>query len=425
MAHGGHCVARHEGRVVFVRHALPGEVVLARLTEGGDAQRFWRADAVEVLQASPHRVAARCPVSGPGGCGGCDWQHVEVPEQRRLKAAVVREQLRRLGGVDVPHLEVEAVEGDADGLGWRTRVRFAVDGEGRVGLRAHRSHAVVAVQACPLAHRRVAELGVGLRSWTGAAAVEVVAPAGSADRLVLLEPLSPGARVDVPPLGGEAAVAVLADGEVRGLRGRTWVEEVVEVDGSVRRFRVSGSGFWQVHPGAPAALVGAVLAMADPRPGELALDLYSGVGLLAAALAGRVGASGRVLAVESQARAVADARRSLHDLPAVTLAQGRVERVLPQWCAPGGPAEGGADVVVLDPPRSGASRAVLEQVCGLRPRVVVYVACDPAALGRDVAVLAGRGYRLTSVRAFDLFPMTHHVECVAAFEPGPGDADIS
>jgi tRNA/tmRNA/rRNA uracil-C5-methylase (TrmA/RlmC/RlmD family) len=401
VAHGGHCVARYEGRVVFVRHALPGEVVLARTTGGtGDSAAYWRADAVEVLTPSPDRVAPPCPLAHPGGCGGCDWQHAALPAQRALKAAVVAEQLERLAGVRRA-VDVEALPGDEAGLGWRTRVRFTVGPDGRPGFHPHRSHDIVPVEACPIADPRVNATGASRATWRGATSVDVVAPA-EGDPLVVAEP----ARVRPPKLSGGTSVAVTdGRGELTRVRGRTWVTERVSVDGEERTFRVTGAGFWQVHPGAPQVLLDAVLDAAGPRPGERALDLYSGVGLFAAGLAVRVGAAGDVVAVESDRRAASDARRSLHDLPQVRFTPGTVANALRRIET--------ADVVVLDPPRSGAGREVVSGIARLAPRVVVYVACDPAALARDVATAAELGYELTGLRAFDAFPMTHHVECVA------------
>jgi len=403
-------VARLDRRVVFVRHALPGELVRARLTEAGEGARFWRADAVEVLRASPDRVDAPCPWSGPGRCGGCDFQHVAVPAQRSLKGAVVAEQMRRLAGLDVT-VDVEPVPGDDGGLGWRTRVQYAVDDSGRAGLRVHRSHDVVGVDDCRIAHDGVRGLDVTGRRWPGWAGVEAVAPAGSGPLVVLTAPDAAPRRPAVPDVPG-ASVAVVREGGVDRVRGRTWVTERVDVGSGTREFRVTGSGFWQVHPGAAEALVSAVLDGLAPRAGEQALDLYSGAGLFAAALALRVGTSGSVVAVEGSARAVSDARRSLHDLPQVRLEHGRVDVVL---TAAGSSAV--FDLVVLDPPRTGAGRRVVEQVSALSPRAIAYVACDPAALARDVAWFGERGYRLSSLRAFDIFPMTHHVECVALLQP--------
>lgn len=386
VAHGGHCVARHEGRVVFVRHTLPGERVRVRVTEGKPGQRFVRGDAVEVLEPSPHRVPAPCPYAGPGLCGGCDFQHVAVEEQRHLKAAVVREQFARLAGLDVP-VEVEAVPGDHEGLGWRTRMEFAVDATGTPGLRRHRSHDVLPVTDCLIAHDRVRQAGVLTRQWPGERAVDVVAPSVGSDAVVVAVP------------SGEPAVPV--------------VRERVEAGSWVGTFEVGARGFWQVHPGAAATFVRAVLDAVDPRPGERAVDLYAGVGLFALALADAVGEEGAVLAVEAEGPAMAAARRNTAGRPWVELRPGRVERVLKPLVRQGIHA----DLVVLDPPRTGAGRAVAAQVAALAPRAVAYVACDPAALARDTAYLRDAGYGLRAVRAFDAFPMTHHVECLAVFEP--------
>ncbi|MGZ4604288.1 MAG: class I SAM-dependent RNA methyltransferase, partial [Kineosporiaceae bacterium] len=214
-----------------------------------------------------------------------------------------------------------------------------------------------------------------------------------------------------------ASLSRLGPHGAQRVRGRTWVQERVFVDGTPRDFRVSAAGFWQVHPGAAQALLEAVLAATAPAPGERALDLYGGVGLFSAGLAARVGPDGLVLGVEGDARAVADARRNLHDLPQVRLAQARVDDALGELPAIEPALASGADVAVLDPPRTGAGRVVVERLLALRPRLIAYVACDPAAQARDVATAAAGGYRLAGVRAFDLFPMTHHVECVATLVP--------
>ena len=383
VAHGGHCVARIDGRVVFVRHALPGERVRVTITEGGPDAKFLRADATEVLAASPDRVEPPCPYAGPGRCGGCDWQHATLAAQRALKAHVIMEQLHRLAGIDRDVL-VQPLPGDHDGLGWRTRLQFAVGPDSRPGLRRHRSHEVVQIDRCLIAHPGVEETGVLHRRWRGREAVEVV-------------------------VGAAAAALVLADGQTES--GRTGRRAAVTEVALGRRWRVSGSGFWQVHPAAADTLASAVLRLLEPREGEHALDLYSGVGLFSAALALAVGDTGSVVAVESGVDAVGDARRNLHDLPAVRLVEAQVEEWLRR---PGLPR---ADLVVLDPPRSGARRPVVERVARLAPRAIAYVACDPAALARDLAYFRDEGYRLVELEAYDLFPMTHHVECVALLRP--------
>lgn len=387
VAHGGHCVARYEGRVVFVRHTLPGERVDARVTDVRAG--FLRADAVGIVTAAPGRTAPPCPYAGPGRCGGCDWQHATHETQRALKAATVAELLRRLGrfdpaDVDALGVTVEALPGGP--LDWRTRVRYAVDRGGRAGLRAHRSHRVVPVDACPIATPAVRELPVTGRRWPPGS--ELTAVASSA---------------------GDPAVL-----SHRSVRGRTvtrlayGVDEVVE-RAVGREFRVPAEAFWQVHPAAPDTLAAAALGMLAPRLGDRCWDLYGGVGLFSAALAGAVGPDGAVTLVESGRAAVAAAERNLADLPAVRTVAGRVERVLPTL--------GAVDLVVADPPRSGAGREVVTALAAAAPRAVCYVACDPAALARDAGTFTALGWRLAALRAFDAFPMTQHVECVALFTP--------
>ncbi len=386
VAHGGHCVARHDGRVVFVRHALPGERVRVRITEGRVKDRFLRGDAVEILSAAPERVVAPCPFAGPGRCGGCDFQHVSLAHQRVLKAAVIREQFQRLAGLDVA-VPVEPVPGDAGGLRWRTRVEFAVDAAGRAGLRRHRSHEIIPVDDCLIAADRVIDSGVLETVWTGCTGVDVVAADHPDDAVVVPIPES-----RVPRIG-----------------------QRVETPSWSADFELGARGFWQVHPGAAALFVEHVLAEVAPTEGERAVDLYAGVGLFALALADAVGPSGAVLAIEADPKAVRDGTGNVAGHPQVEFRVGRVDRALKPVLRQGV----GADIVVLDPPRTGAGKAVVADIVALSPRVIAYVACDPAALARDTAYLAAGGYALRSLRAFDAFPMTHHLECIAVFEPRP------
>ncbi|AYF28981.1 tRNA/tmRNA/rRNA uracil-C5-methylase [Micromonospora tulbaghiae] len=389
VAPGGHCVARVGGQVVFVRHALPGERVVAEVTELH--RGFARADAVEILDASPDRVTPPCPYARPGRCGGCDLQHVAPAAQLDWKLAVVREQLTRLGGltaerIDALGVRVEALPGGP--LGWRSRVRYAVDAAGRAGLLKHRSHEVVPIERCLIAHPAIQELPVlpptGAR-WPDADAVETVASTG-----------------------GDVAVVAYTDGVPTAVSGPERVRETV----AGRTFTLPASGFWQVHPAAAEALTGAVLDLLDPRPGETAWDLYGGAGLFAAALAGRVGGA-RVTLVESAPDGVAAARENLADLAGVEVVAARVETALSRRRI-----TGPVDLVVLDPPRSGAGAPVVRAVAAAGPRAVAYVACDPAAFARDVRTFADAGWRLAALRGFDLFPMTQHVELVGLFLPG-------
>jgi tRNA/tmRNA/rRNA uracil-C5-methylase (TrmA/RlmC/RlmD family) len=429
VAHGGHCVARYEGRVVFVRHTLPGERVRARLTDAGEGARFWRADAVEVLEASPDRVPSAWPAAGPGGVGGGELAHVALPAQRRWKADVLAEQLERLAGLgpeDLPdgRVAVEAAPGDDErgGLHWRTRIELVADPEGRAGMHRFRSHDVVPLDDMPLATSEALVFahaeGVFTRRWPAGVRLDVVAPAGGGAPLLLADgrPAHAG-RVDERP-NARRTVTETVTATVAG-ESRTWSH------------RIGAGGFWQVHREAPGLLVQGVLdAVAGDATGTgdagsgrgaasvagaTVVDLYAGAGLFTVALADAVGPDGRVVAVEGSPQAVRDARRGAHDRPQVELHAGPVDHVLAGLRAAAGEQGGlrSADVVVLDPPRVGAGRRVVEQTAHLEPHAIVYVACDPAALARDVAFLAGHGYVLRGLRAFDLFPMTHHLEAVA------------
>ena len=282
VVHGGWCVCRQDdtGWVIFVRHALPGERVLARITQV--TSRFARAEAIEILSPSPDRVEPPCQYAGPGRCGGCDWQHASLPAQRRLKAAVVRQQLGRLAGLDLD-VSVEAVPGADDGLGWRTTVDFAVDREGTAGLRRHRSREVVPVSECRIAHPLVTAAGVTGRRWPGVQAVDVDAAPETGERGILVHRQGRAGPGDPAGLAGLPADSVA----VAGRRGRTPVRGrgYLIRRAAGRDWRVTLGGFWQVHPGAAELLGAAVLGALDPQAGETALDLYCGVGLFAGLLA--------------------------------------------------------------------------------------------------------------------------------------------
>lgn len=375
VAHGGHCVARHEGRVIFVRHALPGERVMVRLT---DATRpsFWRGDAVEVLEPAADRVVPPCPVAGR--CGGCDFQHVSHAGQRRLKTAVVREQLQHLAGITWRG-SVEAVE-PLDG--WRTRTRFAVERDWNeessapvVGMHEHRSHVLVPLpeQGCMIASPKVPDVA-------------------ELTRIAARQPTD------------EIRIVVPARGVPRVVTQREQGAETVLEHNHGRDFRVRADGFWQVHPRAAETLVETVLQMLAPRKGEHALDLYCGVGLFAGALAD---AGAKVVGVEQVHKAVQLARGNVPKARFIAAPLAKALRQLPPR----------VDVIVLDPPRTGAGAQVVAHLSGLDARAIAYVACDPAALARDLKSFAEHGYTATSIRGFDLFPMTHHVECVALLEP--------
>ena len=366
-----------------------------------EATSFLRADAVEVLEASPDRVEPGCSHAGPGRCGGCDFQHVALPAQRRLKEDLVAEQLSRLAGLDL-RVAVEEVSGAPDGLGWRTRVTFAVDHRGRIGLRRHRSHDIEPIEHCPIATDRVNDASLGAHLWRGARQLEVMASPDGGKPVVLVE--TGKDRLDGLP---DLDVGVVWKG--RTLRAPDHVQ--FEVDAV--RFGVGAGVFWQVHPSAAPVLTAAVLSGLEARTGDRVADLYAGAGLFTVALARVVGPTGTVVAVERSGPAVADLRRNATGLGQVEIVRADVTPAVV------GRRLGRPDLIVLDPARAGAGRDVMAALVGLDPppRRIAYVSCEPAPFARDLAVALGAGWSLKSLRAFDLFPMTEHVELVGILEP--------
>ncbi|MFN4000553.1 class I SAM-dependent RNA methyltransferase [Microcella sp.] len=395
IAHGGIAVGRLDGRVVFVSDAIPGETVRARVSDDRK-KSFWRADAVEVLQASEHRrehvwSAAAIDRDPRGRAGGAEFGHIALAHQRELKRQVLAESLQRMAGIE-SDVVVEPLPGDpaVNGLGWRTRIRLHVDDQGRLGPMASRSHSVIPVQDVPLATAAVQAATPFAERFLGLGTLDVIAPTTSDPRLVI------------------------------GEQKPTVIRELV----GDREFQLDDTGFWQVHRAAPVALTRAVHEAIDPAlfdPRAENLDLYGGVGLLAAAVADRFGPDTRITSVESDERATDHASENLAEWLGASAETGRVDRWLRELDAGASAADRdrlAAATIVLDPPRSGAGSDVMTVLGRLAPAQLVYVACDPVALARDVALAAEAGYRLARIRAFDLFPHTHHVEAVATLMRG-------
>jgi tRNA/tmRNA/rRNA uracil-C5-methylase (TrmA/RlmC/RlmD family) len=369
VAHGGHFIARHEGAVFFIRHGIPGEQVVVEVTSTGKS--FNRGDVLEVIQPSPDRVKAPCNYAHRLGCGGCDFQHIAISRQRELKSDVITEQFARIAKMD---LKV-AVEEVSDPLHWRTRAILNIDGSGKAGFFISRSHNSIQIAECLTCVPELKLSEIASRTWQPNTKLEISANK-SGDRIVA------GSEVFEGP------------------------KELVEVVGE-STFQVSHSSFWQSHKSAPTVLTEAVMQYAELQSGDQVLDLYGGVGLFTAAALSAVGETGRVDLVEASSSAVGDAKNNFENIPNVNIYLGDVAKIMPRI--------GSADVVILDPPRDGAGALVLQQISALNPERIVYVACDPAALARDCGFANDLGWKLTNVRAFDLFPMTHHIEMVALF----------
>lgn len=383
-ANGGSCVARHEGRVVFVRYALPGERVRVRIT--ADRGSYWHGEAVEVLDASPDRVASLCPIAGVDGAGCCDLAFAEPGAARALKAQVVANQLQRLGGHDWSG-EVEPLS-QAGPTGWRTRVRLEVGADRRAGFHRYHSDELVTDLRC-------GQLPPGMLDGLGGA--------------------------DWPP-GAHLQVALDDDGRRHVLRtvrqGRRTVNKVVEGDFHARQrvgarsWRVPVSAFWQSHRDAARVYSDLVAQWAQPEAGVTAWDLYGGVGIFAAVLGAAVGDRGKVMTVDSARAASGAARAALADLPQVEVVTDSVRRALAAQLGRTSRASK-ADVAVLDPPRSGAGREVIDLLAGAGVPRLVHIGCEAASFARDIGLYLGHGYTVEEIKVFDAFPLTHHVECVA------------
>ncbi len=386
-ATGGGVGRSDDGRVIFVRHSLPGELVMVDVTD--EATSYARGDVAEVLEASPERVSAPCPYAHPGGCGGCDLQHASPAAQRSWKSALVGEHLKRIAGVE---RDVTLIESNVDAKSSRTRLRCAVDEEGRLSLRAARSHDLIAIDHCWIADD--AFTPAFRTSWDGAQEVELRGIGDGEPFAVVRRDSDRGTLYEVCSLRGEP------------LEPST--QSRVAVNGHV--FSVGPRSFWQSHRAAPALLLDTVLEFGDVQAGEHVVDLFSGVGLFAVPLGRLVGPGGKVTAVESSPYAVRDARQNDEGLRNVKV---REWSVSPRSV---NDAVGEGDLVVLDPPRGGLAKGVAEALIRRRPRRLVYVSCDAATFARDLKALRAGGYEMGEFSVFDLFPMTEHVELVASLD---------
>lgn len=492
MAHGGHCVARYEGRVVFVRHAIPGETVRARVTEGGPGAKYWRADVVEVLNASDYRRrhiwkladSLRAHENDRLPVGGAEFGHITDQHQRRLKGQVFRDTMQRIGGFSIHDQRLPLASGDGEvhvhdvlsdgpyhGLHWRTRASFAVSAEGTLSMKPHRSNELIELRGMPLAVSSIHESGIFGFSFKGAERVDAVAAGAgpqvtlvvharsglaAAEREELLERLLKLHHRDpdivnivlatptpepapVRGRGGARSAARRGRGERSApgaraqdpaaaqrperisyevvLGSRTISEplpptksRLAEADAPGAAFsavEIQPEDFWQIHRNAPACLVEAVDTMTQLASGSSVADLYAGAGLFTAWAAAHTGAEGSVLSVEGAPGSSASAAQLFADSPQVEVLQSPVESMLDRLSR--------RDVILLDPPRTGAGERVIAGIDAAAPREVLYVSCEPSSFARDAKSLMGRGWELADLKVFDLYPNTHHMESVALF----------
>jgi len=380
VAHGGHFIARYEGAVIFVRHGIPGEIVEVEIT--GVEKSFARADVIAVIEPSDSRITPACQYSG--ACGGCDFQHISIERQRELKSEVIAEQFARIAKMEID----VGVEEVSSPLHWRTRYAASTNREGAIGFKGSRSNAVIPIASCPVL------------------LPEIDFPTLPYERISGLQRIEVSLATD-----GNRSISVMDQRESR--TSQRHQPKIIEGSPSLNyqvgenKFQVSQSSFWQSNIKAPESLVEVVLQFADLHEGDHLLDLYGGVGLFAGAAISIIGTSGRIDIVEGSTSATDDARHNFADHRNVYIHTGDVAKEIRKFNS--------ADVVILDPPRTGAGKPVIDYLVDLGARAIVYVACDPAALARDTTYLKEIGYKLSDIRALDLFPMTHHIESIALF----------
>jgi tRNA/tmRNA/rRNA uracil-C5-methylase (TrmA/RlmC/RlmD family) len=382
-ANGGSCIARHEGRVVFVRYALPDERVRVRVV--ADRGSYWHADVIEVLDPSPDRIEPLCPIAGVDGAGCCDLAFADPEAARRLKGAVVANQLVKLGGYrwrDESEATAEPL-GAGEARGWRTRVRLDVSDDGRAGFhRYHSAELVTDLRCGQLPHGALD--GLSENGWPAGAHLHVALDDDGARHVV-----QSGPRV-----GKRTATRVVEGGyeATQRVNGRVW--------------RVPVTAFWQAHRDAARCYSNLVAKWAQVREGMVAWDLYGGAGIFAAVLGEAVGESGRVVSVDTSRGASRSARAALVDLPSVSVVTDSVRRALAD-------EPGRADVAVLDPPRSGAGREVIDLLAAAEVPRIIHIGCEAASFARDIGLYRSHGYRVDELRVFDSFPLTHHIESAA------------
>jgi 23S rRNA (uracil1939-C5)-methyltransferase len=397
IAHGGAALGRHEGRVIFVSGAIPGETVRAEITE--DKGRYAFAQLVQVVAPSADRVPPRCPHVPE--CGGCQWQHIAYSRQLALKTDIVRDQLTRIAGVTNP--SIRPTRGASSPWGYRNRITFSVGKDDQLGFQRAGSHDVIRIDECHIADPRIMTLYDDLDlDLPGLTHLTLMAGSDEDDLLIAFRTerdQPPGLNVDFPIscvhlVSGDAAIPV-------NLVGNNHINQ--KVAGTV--YRVSAGRFFQVNTAVAEALVKVVLDWLMPAPDGTVLDAYCGVGLFTLPLADR---SGLVVAAELDPGATEDLIQNLAQRENVEVIEGPVEAVLPDIME-----TEPLDAAVVDPPRQGLDVAVIDALVDNGPPRIVYVSCDPATLARDIKRLGRGGYALNAVQPLDMFPQTYHIEIVA------------
>jgi tRNA/tmRNA/rRNA uracil-C5-methylase (TrmA/RlmC/RlmD family) len=373
IANGGHFIARYDNQIVFVRHTISGEKANVKITAINS--KFAFGDAVEILKSSKDRVEAPCKYSHPEGCGGCDFQHIKPQAQLDLKRAVIEDQFKRIAKIEV-RPELIFTE-PTNGLNWRSRLKLSVSENKNLGLRAFRSDKIIEVDECLIALKEINDSEIFTKKWD------------HEDNLKIS--YSSESDINISQFG-------------KNVSGSNNLREVVNDN----KYEISPQSFWQSHKNAPRLLLEQVIKFANIKKGQKICDLYGGVGLFTLPISKLIGENGEVHLIEVDKTCIEDANKMFKDIQNIFIHHGKVEQKLGSVKK--------IDTIILDPPKNGISKQVINQMIEKKPKSIVYVSCNPSTLARDSKILLDNNYELSNIVGLDLFPMTHHIECVASFK---------
>ncbi len=399
LTYGGDAMGRlDDGRAIFVPFGLPGERVRVRLVEA--KRGFARGEIIEIVQASPERVAARCRHFGE--CGGCHYQNLPYEKQLTSKTEILIDQLKRIGKIENP--PVQPMVACPNPWNYRNHLRFSLNREGKLGFQAPSSNKVIAITECHLPESSINNFWHQLEFEPEAHTERVSLRAGNDGGIMLvLESDSP----EQPELEIEAGISV----------AHLYEENTVVIAGNDhiiirvldREFKVSAASFFQVNTIMAEKMVNHLLTCLPVSLSNTLLDIYCGVGLFSAFFAPKCG---RVIGIESSKSACEDFVVNLDQFDNVELYEGFAEEVLPSLIG----QIANLSYALVDPPRAGLEKQVVDGILKLNPQMIAYVSCDPSTLARDAARLINGGYKLRDVTPFDLFPQTYHIESISLFE---------
>lgn len=421
LINGGHCIAHHNGKTIFVRHALPKEKLLAKITETNN--KFWRADTIKILEPSPHRIPhiweEADSLLHENIPGGAEFGHITFTTQQQIKTQIVTELFTKIANIKLPkNFQVQTVAKDTKTLGlhWRTRMKYAINKSGQLGMFAHRDTKIVPIKTMPLASKQICALDLAKYNWQGFSQIQIFFPHKNENPLLLVTAAEKKISTNkikqlLPKLPNNISIASYTKNfsnktTLTPITGKTWVYEQT----LNQKWRITGNGFWQIHYAAAETLTKAATELAQLETGTKIWDLFAGVGLFGGHFAKIVGEKGKILSVESSKNSSKDAKHNLKKIPQIQVVNGKVNEILAKTYFT-------AETIFLDPPRCGIGEKTVKQITLKCPKKIIYLSCDPATLARDINYFQQYGWNLTNILAYDIYPHTHHVECIALLTP--------